>query len=245
MDALVVSDLHYVRLAEHEPRLKERRSDLGRVLLDEAIQRLRKEGIAIELAIVLGDVVDYGGAAGAAQDMAEIAGVLQRLGVPVLAVPGNHDVDPQCYGALFGNGPGLFRIEHAGTWRYGFYVFRDWTGPGDVTVRFPGAVRMPVQIAAQEPELPLVMLQHNPLHPPIERTYPYMLANAEEVMDAYREAGVVLSLSGHYHDGQAAHEVDGVIYYTVPALCEAPFRFAHLSLTGRDVEVEEYALERP
>ena len=35
--------------------------------------------------------------------MAEIAHVLQDLGVPVLAVPGNHDVDPQCYGAVFGN----------------------------------------------------------------------------------------------------------------------------------------------
>jgi hypothetical protein len=245
MDALVVSDLHYVRLAEHEPRLKERRSDLGRVLLDEAIQRMYREGIAIDLAIVLGDVVDYGGAVGAGQDMAEIAHVLRGLGVPVLAVPGNHDVDPQRYGAIFHNGPGLFRIERAGAWRYGFYVYRDWIGPGDVTVRFPGAVHMPVQIAAQEPELPLVMLQHNPLHPPIGRTYPYVLANAEGVMDAYRQARVVLSLSGHYHEGQAAHQVDGVIYYTVPALCEAPFRFAHLNLAGRQVTLQEYALERP
>jgi Icc-related predicted phosphoesterase len=248
VDALVVSDLHYVRanqnsLAQHEPRLKERRSDLGRVLLREMFQRLQKEGIAIDLAIVLGDVVDYGGATGAEQDMAEIARMLHELGVPVLAVPGNHDGDPQRYGAIFGNGPGLFRIERAGAWRYGFYVYRDWTGPGDVTVRPPGAVHMPVQIAAQEPELPLVMLQHNPLHPPIERTYPYVLANAAEVMDAYREAQVVLSLSGHYHDGQAAHEVDGVIYYTVPALCEAPFRFARLSLMGRHVELQEYTLE--
>jgi hypothetical protein len=62
-------------------------------------------------------------------------------------------------------------------------------------------------------------------------------------MAAYREAGVVLSLSGHYHAGQAAHEVDGVIYYTAPALCEAPFRFAHLHLAGRRVWLQEYALE--
>ena len=240
LDVLVVSDMHYVRVAEHEPRLAERRSDLGRALLRGTFQRLQKEGIAIELAIVLGDVVDYGGAVGAERDLAEIAYLLHDLGVPVLAVPGNHDGDPQRYGAIFRHGPGLFRI--AG---YGFYVFRDWIGPGDVTVRPPGAVRMPVQIAAQVSELPLVALQHNPLHPPIERDYPYMLANAAAVMAAYREAGVVLSLSGHYHAGQAAHEVDGVIYYTVPALCEAPFRFAHLHLAGRRVTLQEYALERP
>lgn len=266
LDALIVSDLHYVRVAQHEPRLKERRSDLGPALLHRTFQRLRKEGIEIELAIVLGDVVDYGGAVGAERDLAEIAGVLHGLGVPVLAVPGNHDGDPQRYGAIFGHGPGLFRIKcgvsqeertsfghraatdrvretEANVREYGFYVFRDWIGPGDVTVRPPGAVRMPVQIAAQAPELPLVALQHNPLHPPIERDYPYMLANAEAAMDAYREAGVVLSLSGHYHAGQAAHEVDGVTYYTVPALCEAPFRFAHLHLAGRRVTVQEYDLE--
>jgi hypothetical protein len=243
LEALIVSDLHYVRLAQHEPQLKERRSDLGRALLRGTFQRLQKEGIAIDLAIVLGDVVDYGGAVGAEHDLAEIARMLHGLGVPVLAVPGNHDGDPQRYGAIFGHGPGLFRIERTGAWWYGFYVFRDWIGHGDVTVRPPGEVHMPVQIAAQERDLPLVMLQHNPLHPPIARAYPYVLANAEEVMDAYRDAGILLSLSGHYHDGQAAHEVDGVTYYTVPALCEAPFRFAHLSLRGRHVELQEYALE--
>jgi len=238
LDVLVVSDLHYVRLAQHVPTIAKRRSELGRALLRGTFQRLQKEGIAIDLAIVLGDVVDYGGAVGAERDLADIARMLQELGVPVLAVPGNHDGDPQRYGAIFGHGPGLFCIRD-----HGFYVFRDWIGPGDVTVRPPGAVRMPVQIAAQAPGLPLVALQHNPLHPRIERDYPYMLANAEAAMNAYREAGVVLSLSGHYHAGQAAHEVDGVVYYTVPALCEVPFRFAHLHLAGRHVELQEYALE--
>lgn len=235
---MIVSDLHYVRVAQHVPTIAKRCSDLGRALLRGTFQRLHKEGIAIDLAIVLGDVVDYGGAVGAGRDLADIAHMLHGLGVPVLAVPGNHDGDPQRYGAIFRHGPGLFRVGG-----YGFYVFRDWIGPGDVTARPPGAVRMSVQIAAQAPELPLVVLQHNPLHPPIEREYPYMLANAEAAMDAYREARVVLSLSGHYHAGQAAHEVDGVTYYTVPALCEAPFRFAHLHLAGRRVTLQEYALE--
>ena len=238
LDALVVSDLHYVRLAQHVPTIAKRRSELGRAMLRATFQRMQEGGIAIDLAIVLGDVVDDGKAVGAERDLTEIARELHSLGVPVLAVPGNHDGDLQRYGAIFGNGPGLFRVRD-----HGFYVFRDWIGPGDVTVRPPGAVRMPLQIAAQAPELPLVALQHNPLHPRIERDYPYMLVHAETVMDAYREARVVLSLSGHYHAGQAAHEVDGVTYYTVPALCEAPFRFAHLHLAGRSVQLHEYSLE--
>ena len=94
--------------------------------------------------------------------------------------------------------------------------------------------------------LPLVALQHNPLHPHIEADYPFMLANADAVLSGYRDAGVLLSLSGHYHPGQAAHRLGGsaggMSCYTAPAICEEPFRFAHVRLRGREVEVYEYVL---
>jgi hypothetical protein len=93
------------------------------------------------------------------------------------------------------------------------------------------------------PGVPLIALQHNPLHLEGEHDYPFVLANAGEVLDTYREAGVVLSLSGHYHPGQPLGRVGGISCYTAPAACEAPFRFAHLRLTGREAHVHEMALD--
>jgi hypothetical protein len=89
----------------------------------------------------------------------------------------------------------------------------------------------------------LVALQHNPVYPPIDHEYPFLLSNADAVVESYREAGVILSLSGHYHPGQAPSQHAGVTFYTAPALCEAPFRFAHLRIEGQMVTIEEFALQ--
>ena len=69
------------------------------------------------------------------------------------------------------------------------------------------------------------MLQHNPMNPVIENAYPYMLTNREQVMADYAKVGVTLSLSGHYHNGRAETLVDGVHYFTAPAICEGQFPY--------------------
>jgi hypothetical protein len=126
-----------------------------------------------------------------------------------------------------------------------------------VTTRPPALLDLPARTAAQHASdlarrRPLVALQHNPLYVPVQHNplyvpgqhdYPYALANASAALDGYREAGVVLSLSGHYHPGQPLYEVRGVPCYTVPAACERPFRFAHVRIEGREVQVIELALE--
>lgn len=244
LDILVISDLHYIHEADHVCPLEERHCSLGPLLLRKALQRLRHEGVAnVGLVIILGDVVDSGSAPGAERDLASVAKTLaekaRKLNIPFLAVPGNHDGDFGRFAEVFGCGPGLHKVGG-----YGFLLFHDRVGAGEATTRPVEVLSLPGQVAAAEPDLPLVALQHNPLHPPIEDAYPYMLANAEAVMAGYREAGVILSLSGHYHAGQAAHQVgvEDVVYYTVPAACERPFRFAHVRLQCREVEVREHAL---
>ena len=241
LDALVLADLHYVGEANHVCPIPERQSALGPVLLKGAFRRLQDEGIRVGVVIVLGDVVDSGVADGAALDLAAVAEQVRALGVPVLAVPGNHDGDYERFARIWACQPGLHEVSG-----HGFLVFHDHVDAHKVTIRPPQGVAHPVAVASERPGLPLVALQHNPLHPHIEADYPFMLANADAVLSGYQDAGVILSLSGHYHPGQAAHRVDGgadgLTCYTAPALCEEPFRFARVRLRGREVEVYEYAL---
>jgi histidinol phosphatase-like PHP family hydrolase len=98
------------------------------------------------------------------------------------------------------------------------------------------------EVVRQYPDMPLVALQHNPLHPAIVSEYPYMLTNGPEVLASYSRAGVVASLSGHYHAGQEPSLLDGVTCYTVPALCESLFAFAHVRVAGRTVQIQPHAL---
>ena len=237
LDVLVIADLHYVDKADHVCPIEWRKSDLGPLLVKGAFQRLCDDGVDVGLAIVLGDVVDNGLADGAGEDLEAVAKTARGLGVPVLAIPGNHDGDYRRFATVFGCDPGLHEVGG-----YGFLVFHDRVGGGDVTTRPTALLDLPVRVAAQQ-TLPLVALQHNPLYVPGQHDYPYVLTNAGAVLDGYREAGIVLSLSGHYHPGQPVREVRGVPCYTVPAACEKPFRFAHVRLEGRGAQVIEMALE--
>jgi predicted phosphodiesterase len=238
LDILVLSDLHYIREADHTCPIEKRTCSLGPALLREAFQRLQSEGIEVGLLILLGDLIDSGMADGAEVDLAAVAEEAHRTGLPVLAVPGNHDGDFGRFVRLFRCAPGLHEVGG-----YGFLVFHDHLGQGDVTTRPPQGLAFPGQVAGERPDLPLVALQHNPLHPPIEADYPYLLTNAREVLQGYNQAGVILSLSGHYHPGQPAHPIGDVVCYTLPAACEEPFPLAHVRLRGREVQVREVTQE--
>jgi histidinol phosphatase-like PHP family hydrolase len=69
-----------------------------------------------------------------------------------------------------------------------------------------------------------------------------MPANTDAILASYVEAGVFLSVSGHYHAGQPLTSSGSTRYYTVPSGGEEPFRFGFLRLGGRDVEASEHTL---
>lgn len=238
LDLLVISDLHYIKQANHACELDSRKTFLGPVLIRKAIQRLRYSGISPDLLIILGDLVDDGSAAGAEHDLREIADELRNLPIPFLAIPGNHDGSSTRFSQLFDFKPGLF--EFGG---YGFLRFAEQTAERKFTTRTPAGFTLLAETAATRPEMPLIALQHNLIYPKVDHPYPYMLTNAENVLDNYLQHKVLLSLSGHFHRGQPVDSIGDLTTYTVPAACEAPFSFAHIQLKGRAVKIREHAFQ--
>jgi histidinol phosphatase-like PHP family hydrolase len=235
LNLLVVTDLHYTKEA---CPLARRRGELGRVLLRKTLLRLKHAGLKADVLVLLGDLVDNGLAPGAAGSLAEIAEEAKKSGLPILAVPGNHDAGAG-FDASFPESAGFREIGG-----YGFLVFHDEIGEGDVTRRRAADLALPGRVAAERPGLPLIALQHNPLHPAIDSSYPYMPVNADDILRGYEKAGVLLSLSGHYHAGQPLHRLEsGLACHTVPALCEEPFRFSFIRLDGRSIRVDEHSLK--
>lgn len=237
LDILLISDLHYICEADYVCPNDTCNTSIGPLLLRKSLQQLKREKVEVELMIILGDMVENGLADGAEKDLSTVAEEVRSPGLPFLALPGNHDKDFERFSRIFGCRPGLHVVGG-----YGFILFHDFVGEGEVTTRPPEGLDLPGKIASVQPELPLVALQHNPLHPHIENDFPYMLTNADAVLSGYGKAGVILSLSGHYHAGQPAHRVGNITCYTVPAACREPFCFAHVRLRGREVEIHEHAL---
>jgi len=239
LDILVIADTHHTRRGDVTPPGASRRTFRdGPLFVRKALLRLKHEGIAPGLIVLLGDLLEDGRDPSAEAELGKLAEELQRANTPFLVVPGNHDASAERIARIFGCAPGL---HEAGG--YGFLVFHDRYEADDRTCRSPDDLALPAATAAQRPGLPLIALQHNPLHPRIEEPYPYMPENAEAILASYRAAGVVLSLSGHYHAGQAVHEVNGTLCFTAPAACEAPYRFARVRLDGRRIAIRELALQ--
>lgn len=234
---LAISDLHYTGLTRQTAQQPPLRGELARTLLNKVFLRLTHMGIKPDLTVLLGDLTECGTDRNVDLDLITLHGELTRSGIPVLALPGNHDVDAETFNNFFGTPAGLH--EFGG---YGFIVFNDSYNEAHECVRSDEALAMTRTIAEKHPGLPLIALQHSPIYPAIDSHYPYRPTNVAEIIDSYQKADVILSLSGHYHKGQKARTHENVFYHTVPALCEQPFRFSLIRLTGTHVEVEELCL---
>jgi histidinol phosphatase-like PHP family hydrolase/predicted phosphodiesterase len=234
---LAIADPHFIGAANHTCAHAGRHARLSLVLFRKTLWRLRHLGIRPDVIVLLGDLVDNATRTGAEEDWQSFAGEVHRSGIPVLTVPGNHDTDAARCAQIFGCEPGMHRIGD-----YVFLVYHDERQEGELFRRPAGQLDLPARAAAAYPGLPLIALQHHPHTPSIEGDYPYHLANRDAVMAGYRDAGVCLSLSGHYHRGLPAHTADGVTYVTTPALCESPYPFQLIRLEGRQIEVQDHAL---
>ncbi len=233
---LVLADLHHVAKARHAPPAGPRQCRLGLELARRAIARaLRWE--RPDAIVVLGDLLDDGRAPGAEEDLTELAEALRRPGIPVIVTPGNHDGPAERVLAAFGQDDDVHELGH---WL--LVTFTDRYGEDDRAARDARGLERLRAVREAHPGRPIVALQHSPVHPPIESAYPYNLTNAAQVMRAYRECGVTLSLSGHYHPGLAACEADGVRYAVAPALCEAPFRSWIVTLDDDGTKIHEQRL---
>ena len=228
---LVIADVHY---APGRPDAGGMRVALGKELLRRAIDDAGRRG-GLDAIALTGDLLNEPEATDAEGTLLELrAEAAEAAGdAPLLLAPGNHDGDPARALATFGLEAGPREIKD-----YRFFVFADSFAPGDFAAR-SRADRQAFREFAAGPGGPLVAIQHNPIHPDVPETeYPYMLTNRREVMHDYSEAGALLSISGHYHAGQALSTSGGVRYFTAPALCEPPFHYTMVTLTGRQVYVE-------
>jgi len=238
---LVLADVHFRQAGQPLSSGGIPDTDLGAELVERAILDARRRG-GFDALVLLGDLLDAGGAPGADRDLALLEDVIYRAAgdVPRIVVPGNHDGDAALVLSILADQGGLHEVKG-----YRLYSFVDAWDDRDVGTRPPEAMERFAGQSRAGAERPLVVLQHNALHPPIEDDYPYMLQGREAIMRAYAQARVVLSLSGHYHAGQPLQEAGGVRYYTCPAICRAPYRYALVRLKGRQVGVSEHQLRLP
>lgn len=235
LNMLVLTDIHYVGKANHICSIQERKSKQALDLIRKVFQSVDRH--KIDAVILLGDLVDNGKAPRAEEDIVSLQMEISKLGKPVIVVPGNHDNYPRTVFNIFNDFEGIHNVNG-----YQIINFADKYGEDDSSERDMTAMDKMFQDI--NPDQPVIALQHNPIFPPIESSYPYNLKDAENVMEFYSNKNVVLSVSGHLHLGTSATIRNNVCYFTCPALCEQPFSYALISLRGSKSKIEVRNLDK-
>jgi histidinol phosphatase-like PHP family hydrolase/predicted phosphodiesterase len=227
----VIADVHY---GEDSPGSR-RRCSVADVLLERAVRRINRM-VRPDVVLVLGDLVDDGNSVGAEERLQTLRGILEKLDCPYLAIPGNHDGDPDQFFRVF---PRPKPVEEIGGVR--FLAFVDSERPGYNASRCAADIER-FRAAREGYGGPLVALQHVCLFPPERDVAPYNYINAAEIIETMKGSDVMLSVSGHHHHGAENCEADGVTFVNAPGLCEAPFPFLEITIDGDRIDVQRHEL---
>ena len=230
---LAIADIHYIGVAKHTSRDPERECKIAHQLVERVLEKAK--ALDIDLLLVLGDIVDNGHAEGVYEDMLTIKNVIDKSGIPTIAIAGNHEHDPELFSQIFNCHEGLHQLKD-----YQIITFMDsyeYRG-------FRNFEKMDTYFTQADSTKPIIVLQHPVIYPPIDHSYPYNITDADKIADYYSKKNVLLSISGHYHAGVESLTKDGVTYITCATLCEPPFIFTVITLDGNTIDYKQYGLDQ-
>ena len=161
----------------------------------------------IEMSLWLGDITDKSTEA----EFIIAKRTLELNEKPWYPVRGNHDNKGGFYEEYFG--PINYRVEHGG-W---VFLMMDSNGPVDTIVTDETMAWLSEQVAATDPDTPIVLACHHPLI--LGGIVP--LAGAPAILELFENHNLKAVVAGHLHTNQE-HVVDGVLH-TVNA-CAASIR---------------------
>ncbi len=219
----VVTDIHYS--GGPNRRNPGRKGAYGALLLKRFLKLLEIEGWP-DAVIAAGDLIDpaMAGDRAAIGRLNELGALLREVPVPVIAIPGNHDLPPAAFYECIPKPPEYIEIK-----RTRIIPFLDPERPGW------NAERLPEELAKFDRarsgfDGQLVALQHVPVFPAGAGNSPYGYRNRDEIIAKMHATGCVLSISGHHHAGSEPFFDGKATFLCAPALCESPFSFARIEL---------------
>lgn len=173
------------------------------------------ERVEPQLVVASGDLAHRGRRA----QLEQAAELLRRLGPPVLAVPGNHDI-PATPARFFRPWQEFERIwertepvtSAPGLHVVGLNSVRPFRYQGGALSR-PQLGRAAERLAASEPgALRVAVLHHHLLGPPMRAAHKRPVSRRNRVLRALVEAGADLILAGHIHQSAVSgrHEFEVV-----------------------------------
>jgi histidinol phosphatase-like PHP family hydrolase len=232
MNLLVLSDLHYK--SDGISKIPERNTKFGIEILKRIKRRIEEN---IDVIIIAGDLIDDEKSQISEDDYIEIKKTLDSFNVKkILIAPGNHDRKDEKFFEIFGDYKYYISDEFL------FYVFYDTFYENETGQRSQEEIENFKKFVRENQGKKVIVVQHYIIYPKIESDYPFNLIDCEKIHKIYKENNVFLSISGHLHRGIDIVNHEGIYYFTLPAVCEKPFKFFLLKISS-ELEIKENQLK--
>lgn len=230
----ILADLHYGVPSS----IQGRRGEIGDILLLRAVHRLNRL-VRPDVTVVLGDLLDAGDGPDGRKRRGDLRAILAKLESPCIVLPGNHDGDVSTFYKDFERPAEMMDVAGMR-----FLIFLDKEEEGFNASRSQADLKRLRRARGDGYEGPIVALQHVSLGPPAELDVWFNYTNVDEIMEAMREGGVTLSISGHSHRVRNV-QTDYARFLVAPALCESPFQFGIVTIEGDQSRYEQQSLALP
>lgn len=234
----VLGDVHFSSSPNSE--LPSRRSELADILLLRAVRRFNRL-IRPDAVVILGDMLDAGSQPGHEEGYRRLRKTLDLLDCPWLAIPGNHDAPEHEFYKFLPRPEGSLDVK--GSLR--IVPFIDPEEPGYNARRDVEGLRRMDHVRDDGWRGPILAVQHVPVFPEGSSPCPYSYTNAAEIIEAMRRNGISTAVAGHYHKGFELVRDSSLAFAAVPALCERPFEYMILEISGESVALERQSLAMP
>jgi 3',5'-cyclic AMP phosphodiesterase CpdA len=194
-------------------------------IVNHAIEQINRTE-QIRFTVVLGDLTGNG----KLSELNLAKKSLDRLKMPYLALPGNHDVEPRASN-VYGN---MERVFGKIQWRR---EEDDWVFIGlnscendssDVTIPPERTEWLQKQLRHVKPKQPIALFAHHPFNP---HTKQYRIKNADEVLGLFSGHNLKLVASGHWHGNQVEEE-NGILFTTTACCSSTRTNFDDTSAKG-------------
>lgn len=273
---MVATDMHFIspRLTDHGPFFEELVHNSDAKLMDyseEIVDVLVEAAFAEkpDVLVIPGDLT-YNGARESHGDIVAKLARIREAGIPVVVIPGNHDIE--CPQAARFEGDGYELVESIGANEFA-ELYADFGYAGDATLARddaslsyvweldPGLRLLMLDVngtpslgtAPQGTAAPetiewvagqladaaaagarVIAVSHQSMLQQTFIDYGYVVDNAQDVLEHYKDAGVLLNLCGHLHLQHFEIDGDGFVDVATSALSVSPCQFARVTVTPLD-----------
>lgn len=269
----ICADLHYLSPSLHDEGTVFRQLvEQGDGKIPEYSEQIVDEFIRLALlerpdAIIIPGDLTYNGEYVSLQELCDKLKVLQDSGIPVLVIPGNHDLNYSYARTYFGSnarttqnisekefralcadfGWNQASAQDRSSYSYVYPLTEDVEllfldantpeAPGEITSSTWNWAKKQLNWANEDGKT-VITITHQSILPQNKfMTAGFLINNSDDVKQLLRDHGVFLNLSGHIHIQHTAEE-DGLTDIATGCICVSPLRYGVLDLPENRMDYE-------